>query len=324
MSKGIPFSVLLFLTAAAIGAETYDPLEVGKEEIESETFEIRDASRARTIPIRVYLPETEKPAAVILFSHGLGGSRDNSPYLGNHWAKRGYVVVFVQHSGSDESVWKDIPARERMAAMKGAASMESFTGRMKDIPFVIDTLEKWNSGEYPALNGRMDLEHIGMSGHSFGAKTTQAVSGQEFMGKSPFVEKRIKASVMMSPSLPKMGDPAKAFGSITVPCLLMTGTQDASPIGDDKPEDRVKMFPNLAKAPAWQVVFDGAEHMDFGQRKEKEEKPKRYHTPVLALTTAFWDANLRGDTAAKEWLNGEGAKAALDGKDKWEINGSGR
>lgn len=48
-----------------------------------------DAERERTVPVKVYLPETEKPLPVILFSHGLGGSRKASPYLGNHWAEAG-------------------------------------------------------------------------------------------------------------------------------------------------------------------------------------------------------------------------------------------
>ena len=65
------------------------------------TFEVKDKGSSRVIPIRVYLPEEEKAAPVVLFSHGLGGSRENNPYLGSHWAKRGYMVVFVQHLGRD-------------------------------------------------------------------------------------------------------------------------------------------------------------------------------------------------------------------------------
>ena len=44
-----------------------------------------------------------------------------------------------------------------------------------------------------------DLQHIGMSGQSFGANTTQAVAGQSFArGRKSFVEPRIDAALMMS------------------------------------------------------------------------------------------------------------------------------
>jgi predicted dienelactone hydrolase len=302
---------------------SYDPLEVDESTIESVTFEVKDAARKRTLPIRVYLPKAEKPAPVVLFSHGLGGSCDNNPYLGNHWAGRGYVVVFIQHPGSDEKVWMESPALRRMAAMKQAASFENFLLRAEDVPAVIDQLEKFNLTETHKLKGRMNLEHIGMSGHSFGANTTQCVSGQAFVGaRVSFLEPRIDASLMMSPNAPAMGDPSTAFAPIRIPCLLMTGTEDGSPIGNTTPADRLKVFPHLTQAPAWQVVFDGATHMDFGERslRGQVKSGTRYHRCILALSTAFWDAQLKGDKAAAAWLKGEGAKSVLDSKDVWDMN----
>ena len=40
------------------------------------------------------------PAPVVLFSHGLGGSREGSVYLGEHWAARGYVALAMDLSGN--------------------------------------------------------------------------------------------------------------------------------------------------------------------------------------------------------------------------------
>lgn len=287
------------------------------------TFEVVDSKNHRTLPIRAYFPESKSPAPVILFSHGLGGSCDNNQYLGNHWARRGYEVVFVQHPGSDESVWKDAPMLQRMTAMKQAASLENFMARSCDIPAVIDSLTTWNQQKGHAFFQRLDLQHIGMSGHSFGANTTQAVAGQSFArGRKSFVEPRIDAALMMSPSPPALGDPASAFASIKIPCLLMTGTKDDSPIGNSTAADRLKVFPHLEKAAAWQVVFDDATHMSFGERELTGGaiKNSRYHKAILALSTAFWDAHLRGNADVKAWLNGEGARKILDPKDTWEAN----
>lgn len=319
--KALAAWIFAMIAAAGLAsAEGYDPIKVPDAKIVSQTYEVKDEKRDRSLPIRVYLPESKKSAPVVLFSHGLGGSRDNSPYLGNHWAGRGYAVVFVQHPGSDESVWKGAAGPERMVEMRKAASLENYRARVGDIPAVIDALTAWNGEERHALHGRLDLEHIGMSGHSFGAQTTQAMAGQSAAsGRFSFAEPRIDAAVMMSPSPPRMGDPAQAFSSVKIPCLLMTGTKDDSPIGNTTPEDRLKVFPHLNLAPAWQVVFDKATHMDFGQRPGKTGDP-RYHRAILALSTAFWDAELKGNKEAKAWLNGPGAKSVLVAEDKWEVN----
>jgi len=225
----------------------------------------------------------------------------------------------VQHAGSDESVWKGSGPGKGMLAMKQAASVENFFARNKDIPPVIDALVRWNGAKEHALHNRLDPDHICMSGHSFGANTTQAVAGEVFArARVSFLEPRISAAVMMSPSAPAGGDPAEAFASIKIPCLLMTGTNDDSPIGTTTAADRQKVFPCLQAAPAWQVVFDKGTHMSFGDRDllGKSQNENRYHRATLALTSAFWDAQLKGDAAAKSWLNGSGAKSVLVPEDK--------
>ncbi|MDF1746382.1 MAG: hypothetical protein P1V19_21985, partial [Gimesia sp.] len=130
-------------------------------------FEPRDTKRDRVVPVRVYLGEVKSAEPVVLFSHGLGGSRENNSYLGKHWAAAGYVCVFMQHAGSDREVWRAVKLSDRMAALKNAASGKSTLDRMQDVSFVIDQLEKWNQEKGHPLQGKMDLDHIGMSGHSF-------------------------------------------------------------------------------------------------------------------------------------------------------------
>jgi predicted dienelactone hydrolase len=97
------------LASCDIGRADYDPLAVPAGQPEHRDTTITDAKRSRDIPIRIYLPGRAAPSPVVIFSHGLGGTRAGSEYLGDHWAQRGYVVVFVQHPGSDDSVWKDKP-----------------------------------------------------------------------------------------------------------------------------------------------------------------------------------------------------------------------
>src|SRR5689334_6039061 len=114
---------LFFAAIVASQALAYDPLAVSDgSAIAPQDFEVKDDARDREIPIRLFLPAKREAAPVVLFSHGLGGSRAGSKFLGEHWAGRGYVVVFLQHPGSDESVWRNQPQAERAAAMRKAAS----------------------------------------------------------------------------------------------------------------------------------------------------------------------------------------------------------
>ncbi len=301
----------------------YDPLAVSdRPNTEPLDLTVKDEARGREIPIRVYLPARTERQPMVLFSHGLGGSREGSAYLGKHWAARGYVAVFLQHPGSDTSVWQDKPKADRMAAMRQAAGLENFLLRVKDVPAVLDQLQRWNRTERHPLAGRLDLERVGMSGHSFGAVTTQAVSGQSFLGgTTPFADPRIKAAVVMSPSSPRRGDPKQAFAAVKVPWMLMTGTKDVSPIGDADMKSRLGVFPALPPGGKYELILDRAEHSAFTDRPlpgDTEKRNPNHHRAVLALSTAFWDAWLRDDAAAKAWLDGEGPRSLLEKNDGWQ------
>lgn len=305
----------------------YDPLQVSEQKLpEPLELVVHDADQNRDIPIRVYLPaaanpEAISPAPVVLFSHGLGGMRTMCAYLGEHWAQRGYVAVFLQHPGSDDSVWRDERPLRRMAALRAAANTENFLHRTHDVPAVLDQLDKWNATADHPLAGRLDMQQVGMSGHSFGAVTTQAVSGQQFGGEAAFTDARIKAAIAFSPSTPRLGTAEDAFGKVAIPWLLMTGRNDAAAIGGQTVESRLAVYPALPAGNKYEVVLEGAEHSAFTDRPlpgDREARNPNHHRVILALSTAFWDAYLRNDDDAREWLDGEGPRSVLQTKDRWQ------
>ena len=311
--------------ATATAALAYDPMRLPAEGGHSEprAMTVHDAERHRDIPLRVYLPSGATPAPVILFSHGLGGSCENNPYLGRHWSARGYAVVAMQHAGSDESVWRDAKLGERMRAMQRAASLPNLLLRIDDVNAVLDQLAVWAAdGQHP-LHGRLDLEHVGMSGHSFGAITTQAVTGQSFpLVGARYREPRLTAALAMSPSVPSGTDGTRAFGNVSVPWFAMTGTADTSVIGNTTIEDRLAVYPALPKGiDRYGLVLDGAEHSAFGERAlpgDQRQRNPNHHRVILALSTAFWDTHLRGDAAARAWLHGDGPATVLQPADRFD------
>jgi predicted dienelactone hydrolase len=317
------FVLAATLTRLAAGAD-YDPMNLSKvTPIETFDLKIEDKARARIIPIKVYLPKDSGIVSpVILFSHGLGGSKEGNGFMGDHWAKRGYVAVFLQHAGSDSSVWRETELRDRMAAMQKAASPQNLHLRCEDVKKTIHQLEDWNREEKHPLFKKLDLAHIGMSGHSFGAHTTQATTGQSFplIGQK-FTDNRIIAAIAFSPSSPPRGG-STAFASVKVPWMLMTGTKDTSPIGGQTVESRLEVYPNLPKTiDKYELVLDNAEHSSFSGRAlpgDKQTRNPNHHKAILALSTAFWDAYLKDDQEAKNWLTSSKAKSVLEDKDRWQ------
>ncbi|MBI1367020.1 MAG: dienelactone hydrolase [Planctomycetes bacterium] len=313
------------LPASVRAADGYDPLAVDAEaKIATVDLTVHDADRDRDVPIRVYLPVSKAPAPVIVFSPGLGGSREHYVYCNEHWAKRGYVAVVLQHPGSDSAVWQDAAPAERFKALSAAADLKNFVLRAKDVPAVLDQLAKWNKETGHALMGRLDMEHIGMSGHSFGAVTTQAVSGEVFgrTGRLTLTDGRIKAAIAMSPSTPRGGDASHAFGSVKIPWMCMTGTQDIAPIGGADMASRLGVYPALPTGDKYELVLDGAEHSAFSDRAlpgDKHGRNVNHHKVIIALSTAFWDAYLKHDDAAKTWLSSPVPRSIMEPNDRWQM-----
>ncbi len=318
--------LLLILTLALpapLRADSYDPLALpGMQAVTWQELTITDAKRRREIPVRLYLPTTVAPAPVLLFSHGLGGSRENAVYLGEHWAARGYLCVFLQHPGSDENIWKGKSRLQQFRALKRAADPDNLLLRIGDVSAALDQLARWNRTKGHPLAGRLDLTRVGMAGHSFGAVTTQAISGERFGGSGTVSsDPRIKAALIMSPSSPRKGDPRTAFGQVAIPWLLMTGTRDDVPLLGIDLAARLTVFPALPPGGKYELVLDGAQHAAFGDgplRKPGETRNPNHHRAILAISTAFWDAWLGKRAEAKAWLDGNGPRTVLEEQDRWQ------
>lgn len=279
----------------------------------------RDSSRDRTIPVKFYVPEKLSGAApVVVFSHGLGGSREAAIYLGKHWAKNGYICVFIQHPGSDESFWKPKFAGANGQVGNRSQILDEFRSTVKnpmhavnranDVHFVIDQLERINQS-HSTLAGKLDLNALAIAGHSYGSWTALTASGQRLITpwgrdmSSP--DARIKAAVYLSPTSPrKQQDPAVVFGNIGIPGLHFTGTLDDSPVNDSKAADRRVAFDNIGKSDQYLIILNGADHMVFNgrPRKRQNDLDVTHHAIIEKATTEFLDAYLKKDQSAKAWL----------------------
>lgn len=295
----------------------------GDPQVQTLQFDWTDAARGRTLPVKLYLPkDPAEPVPVIVFSPGLGGTRDGYEYLGRHWASHGYAVLHLQHPGSDDAVWRG--STRPLATMRAAAANpRNAAARPLDVRFAIDQLLRLN-GEAGPLRGRLATNRIGVAGHSFGAYTTLAVAGQAFgAGQPAFADRRVKAAVAMSAPFPR-GATEASFRRISIPVLHLTGTEDNSPIGETSAAQRRLPFDRINGPPQYLITLAGADHMVFsgrsGPRGDRTKDPV-FHDLIRLSSTAFWAAWLKDDPAARDWLTSGALERELGANGLLESKG---
>ncbi|MCX7893041.1 MAG: hypothetical protein N2544_11830 [Burkholderiales bacterium] len=313
----------LFATAAFLGAPAAPAADLGPrarpgpERVAVLAAEWHDAARDRTLPVKLYVPQGAGPFPVILFSHGLGGTRDAGREWAAHWASHGYFVVALQHPGSDASLWRGARSRdEAVRGLREGMTPHQLLARAGDVRFALDELARRRDAGDPAV-AAANLARVGISGHSFGAQTTQAVAGERFPVPVSLAEPRLAAAIAFSPSArgPEAAWPER-FGGIAIPFFAITGTRDGDVAGTGAtPENRTLPFRHMSPPDKYLLVLEGADHMVFGGRpglwRAASAEEAAQGRVVKAATLAFWDAYLKADGAARAWLAGGAFAAAL-------------
>ena len=108
-------------------------------------------------------------------------------------------------------------------------------------------------------------------------------------------------------------DPKEVYPSISIPLFHMTGTEDGSPLSDLGYEMRLTVYENTSTEKHLLVLKDG-DHMVFAGSRGKlgHTSNRKTHEAIIKITSlAYWDAYLKGNKAAQEWLTEGGLKAYL-------------
>jgi dienelactone hydrolase len=237
----------------------------------TQTFDWQDATRNRAVPVRLYLPTTisaNRPVPLVVFSHGLGGSREGYKYLGRYFAANGYASLHLQHVGSDRQVWFGNPLG-LVGRLSGAAQEGEAIDRARDVSFALDQLL---AGE---IGARIDREHIVAAGHSYGANTAMLVAGAQVPregGVLSLRDPRIKAAILLSaPPFYGSEDTARILRDIDIPTLHITATADDIQIPgyNSGVIDRIEVYQAMGNghgAPKALAVFKGGSHSIFTDR----------------------------------------------------------
>ncbi len=233
-----------------------------------------DLRRQRAVPVRLYLPQAEGPWAaastrqrlpLVVFSHGIGGSRLGYTWFGQHIAQHGIASLHLQHVGSDRALWSG-NVFGLVGRLQSAAQEQEAVARVEDLRFALDTLLASELGD------RIDAQRIVAGGHSYGANTTLLAAGARVPragGVVDLTDARIRGAVVISaPPFYGESDFSHILASVAVPSLHVTSTEDVIRIPGyfSGAEDRVKVFEATGGDRKWLAVYAGGSHSMFTDR----------------------------------------------------------
>lgn len=198
-------------------------------EIEIPTF---PQNAYRDAPVR----NVGEPLPTVVFSHGLGGFRDQSVDLTTHLASRGYVVVSADHPG--RRLYDVAPCLLDPPA--GTCNLGALAASGDPGPEGVASILAWLETEPELLTeqGTLDLDRVGIFGHSMGGGTTTTVAN---------TDDRIDAAFAMA-----------GAGEFTtdVPTAVIGGSCDAT-------VDEAGLKPSGATASEGYWSVTGAGHLAF-------------------------------------------------------------
>jgi predicted dienelactone hydrolase len=313
---------LLVATATHVAAAERDPRTGAKLHATAvvESIALSAPTTSGFHHLRIVYPTDRGRFPLIVLSQGARSAPGMYSRLANHWAARGYVVLQpvppeLAPIGSDPRS----PAARRLPA--------SIDARIAEIANTLAGLDQIEA-RVRALRGRFDRERIALAGHSIGALAALLAAGPRLTYAADGA--RVEARVAGVDAVVLIGDPSRtgivppdAWRTLEQPSLLATGTADE---GEAPSGSRPSAVFALGQAAAPTARHElNVRGMDVCLGGVLCRAPPGTTADLAALaaiaesSTAFFDAYLRSDPKAAEWLRRDSAADFANGRAKLTL-----
>lgn len=184
------------------------------------------------------ISKQEPTYPVLLFSHGFSGHKNQNTFQIEQLVSQGYIVVGIDHTySSTASVFADGRVAHYVPQDMNSGDYldQANDGWVEDAKFVLDQVEKLAQNDPDhRFTGRMDMQNVGMFGHSFGGAT----STQMLMTDS-----RIKAAINMDGVL--YGKLRIPEGGLKKPFLMMSADDSLNSVQNMPDKEMATMMKGL-------------------------------------------------------------------------------
>ncbi|MES1026417.1 alpha/beta hydrolase [Gloeocapsa sp. BRSZ] len=341
-------------TAAAINqqsanfAQLPDLRQTGSFSWNKRTLQLYDRSRNRAFVTDVYIPQVSGAARqgelylapVIVISHGLGSDRNTFKYLAQQLASYGFAVAVPSHPNSN--------AEQLRSLLNGLAKTvtppSEFINRPLDVSYLLDVLAQLDRTD---SSFALDLQQVGVIGHSFGGYTALALAGaalnfdqlqQDCKNLSNtfnlslllqcrtlelprtqynLEDKRIKAAIAINPITSSIFG-RDELSQIQIPVTIVSSSADK--VAPALPE-QILPFTWLSAKNKYLLLFTGGTHFSAADKSDPNTEPLPIPESVIgpdpalarcylrAWSVAFFATYIVGSQQYRPYLSADYAQA---------------
>ena len=244
---------------------------------------------------------------LLIFSHGMDQFRGQNTFQMEELASHGYIVAAIDHTyDAAATVFPDgRTALSRSQLDEGLSVLDKHIPLwVEDVKFVLDKMEKFNDGDSEDhFRGAIDMERIGMIGHSYGGATAMQILMED---------ERVKAGINMDGGL--YGKPAPKEG-LSKPFMFMKAddadqylqaAKEQSDISMDifkQVWDELERRTTLAMTDGgYSLMIPHTNHMSYTDfplysplMKEKGENVRFNHQRINDVSLTFFNNYVKGD-----------------------------
>jgi len=348
---------IAFVQQDAINAATTQPpidfwqlpdlREQGSFSWNQQTLTLFDPRRDRRFLADIYLPlNLDKPAPVIVISHGLGSDRTSFIYLATQLASYGFAVAVPEHPGSN--------AEQLRSLLSGVAAEvaqpNEFINRPLDVRYLLNELERLRIADTRFRN--LNVQQVGVIGQSFGGYTALALAGAQLnfaqlqqdctrlqdsslwnvslllqcraleLPTTGYVlrDPRVKAAIAVNPITSSVFGEA-SMSQITIPVMIVSGSADT--IAPTLAE-QIRPFSWLTTPDKYLAVIVGATHFStIGEAAPGSEPiavppqvigptPEVARSYISALSVPFFQTYIRNSPQYRPYLSSAYAQAVSE------------